>query len=121
MHRWFSLFLLIGALAGLFGQETAYAAASAAPMLDRSTAEMPMSADCAEMMGIGQQDRDVPCSGMSLDCVAKMGCAGPVALIPAAPTETADVLGLPAPTVSIVAPLSGRSQSPELHPPSVFG
>lgn len=121
MHRWFSLFLLIGALVGLFGQETAYAAASAAPMLDRSITEMPMSAECAEMMGIEQQDSDVPCGGMSLDCVAKMGCAGPVALIPASPTETADVLGLSAPTVSLVAPLFGCSHSPELHPPAVFG
>lgn len=121
MQRWFSLFLLIGALVGLFGQETAYAAASAAPMLDRSNAEMPMSADCAEMMGIEQQDRDVPCSGMSLDCVAKMGCAAPIVLIPAALAETGDVVGLSAPAVSLVAPLSGRSQSPELHPPAVFG
>lgn len=121
MQRWFSLFLLIGALVGLFGQETAYAAASAAPMLDRSTAEMPMSADCAEMMGIEQQDRDVACSDMSLDCVAKMGCAGPVALIPAVSTEAAEMLGLPVPAVSLVASMVGRSPIPELHPPAILG
>ena len=121
MQRWLSLFLLIGALAGLFGQETAYAAASAAPMLDRSDTEMPMSADCAEMMGVEQQDRDVPCSGMSLDCVAKMGCAAPAALIPAVSSDAGDMLALPAPTVALVAPMAGRSQSPELHPPAILG
>lgn len=120
MQRWVSMFLLIGALVGLFGQESAYAAAAAMPALNQSTVEMTMSADCAEMMGIDQQDRGEPCGGMSLDCIAKMGCAAPVALIPAAPADTDDMLDLTVPTVPLISPMAGRSQSPELHPPAIL-
>ena len=125
MRRWLSLFLLIGALAGLFGQEMAFAAASTAPMQNQAGEDVGMSADCAEMMGIEQPEpapeSGAPCTGMTFECIAKMGCAAPAALLPAALLNLAYRLWQPAPSVSFVTSMSGRTVSPELHPPAVLG
>lgn len=125
MHRLLALFLLIGALVGLFGQEMAFATASVAPMQNQSLADGSMSADCAEMMGIEQgepaPEPGAPCTGMTFECIAKMGCAAPAALLPATLLNPAYRLWQPAPSVSFVTSMSGRSVSPELHPPAVLG
>lgn len=125
MRRWLSLFLLIGALAGLFGQEMAFATASVTPMQDQSVADASMNADCAEMMGIEQgepaPEPGAPCTGMTFECIAKMGCATPAALLPAALLNVAYRLWQPAPSVSFVTSMSGRSVTPELHPPALLG
>ena len=127
MKRWFSLALLMGALLGLIGQEAAFArvlptAKAAQTVVVVQTGAGQMSADCAEMMKLAQQPQpDAPCQGMTPDCVAKMGCAVPVALIPpllgAAPTK----FRLLAPRQMPVARLIGREISPEPHPPADLG
>ena len=124
MKRWFSLLLLMGALLGLMGQEAAFARDMPVKMMtDQAVAAAQMSADCAEMMRLAKQNPqpDKPCEGMTPDCIAKMGCAVPVALIPsvlsAAPTEFL----LSTPRQMPVAPLVGRETSPEPHPPARLG
>ena len=128
MKRLLSMMLLVAAIIGLIGQEAAFArgmpveqAAQSAVAVQTSASQM--SADCAEMMGLAQQkpQPDKPCQGMTPDCVAKMGCAVAVALIPpflsAAPTEN----HLSAPLQMPVAVLVGRETSPEPHPPARLG
>lgn len=127
MKRWFSLLLLMGALLGLIGQEAAFArvlptAQAAQTIAAAQTDPGQMSADCAEMMKLAQQPQPgAPCQGMTPDCIAKMGCAVPVALIPpllgAAPTQ----FRLLAPRQTPVARLVGREISPEPHPPAALG
>ena len=123
MKRWFSFLLLMGALLGLMCQEAAFARAMPVEMADQTATAAEMSADCAEMMRLAKQNPqpDKPCEGMTPDCIAKMGCAVPVALIPsvlsAAPTEFL----LSTPRQMPVAPLVGRETSPEPHPPARLG
>lgn len=127
MKRWFSLALLMGALLGLIGQEAAFARVLPAAQAAQTSAVVQtdasqMSADCAGMMKLAQQPQpDAPCQGMTPDCVAKMGCAAPVALIPpllgAAPTK----FRLLVPGQMPVARLVGREISPEPHPPAALG
>jgi hypothetical protein len=77
VKRRISLLLLIGALLGLLAQEAAFASAPAMPMQDTAIAAPTMSAECAEMMGIDKSQDKEPCQGLTLDCIAKMGCAVP--------------------------------------------
>lgn len=121
VQRWFSLFLLIGALVGLFGQEMAFATSPAQPMHEQSSATSSMSAECAEMMDQDQQSPAGPCKGMSLECIAKMGCATPAALLPAVPANAGTKLWQPALIRTLATPMYGRSDSPELRPPSQLG
>lgn len=127
MKRWFSLALLFAALLGLIGQEAAFARAmpSAQPAQTVTAAQSDpgqMSVDCAEMMKLAQQPQPgAPCQGMTPDCVAKMGCAVPVAVVPpllgAMPTR----FRLLVPRQMPVARLVGREISPEPHPPAALG
>lgn len=128
MKRWLSLLLLMGAMLGLMGQEAAFARVMPVAKAEQTVAAAQtstdqMSAECAEMMGLAKQKRqpDKPCEGMTPDCIAKMGCAVPVALIPTLlrtdPTEFRPVT----PRQIAVAPLAGRETGPEPHPPARLG
>lgn len=128
MNRWFSLALLFAALLGLMGQEAAFARAMPSAQAGQVAAVAQtdldqMSPECAEMMRLAPQPPQpgAPCQGMTPDCVAKMGCAVPVALIPpllgAAPTQ----FRLLAPQQMPVVRLIGREISPEPHPPAALG
>ena len=127
MIRWFSLLLLFGAMLGLIGQEAAFARAMPSAQAGQAAAAQTdvdqMSPECAEMMRLAPQppQSDIPCQGMTPDCVAKMGCAVPVAVIPpllgAAPTR----YRLLAPCQMPVARLVGREIRPETHPPADLG
>lgn len=112
-----SLLLLIGALLGLLSQEAAFAAAPAMPMPDTVVASTAMSEECAEMMGVDTSKRDEPCKGLTLDCIAKMGCALPLVVVaPAAPLVIAGQR--PDPAVPLAATrLVGRTFGPEPEPP----
>lgn len=131
MKRWFSLALLIAALLGLVGQEAAFArampsaqAGQAAVVADAAQTDVDqMSPDCAEMMRLAPQPpkSDTPCQGMTPDCVAKMGCAVPVAVIPPLLGATPTRFRLLAPRQMTVARLVGREISPEIHPPADLG
>lgn len=121
MKRWLSLTLLLGALLGLLGQEAALACATP---VEQAAASAQMSADCAEMMGLAKpqpQPEKQPCQGMTPDCIAKMGCAVPVALLPPPFIDLAPQLGTAAPRQASVAPLAGRDTSPEPEPPAHLG
>lgn len=123
MKRWFSLLLLMGALLGLMGQEAAFARATPVEMVDQAASTAQMNADCAEMMGLAKQNPqpDKPCEGMTPDCIAKMGCAVPVALIPSMLSAHPTEFRLSTPRQMPVAPLVGRETSPEPHPPARLG
>ena len=75
----------------------------------------------AEMMGIDKSQDKGPCQGLTLDCIAKMGCALPPAVVsPAMPLEAkAHVTGLLDPLP--VRRLAGRTFGPEPDPPLSFG
>ena len=127
MKRWFSLLLLIGAILGLMGQEAAFARAMPSAQARQTAAAQTdvdqMSPDCAEMMRLVQPppQSDIPCQGMTPDCVAKMGCAVPVAVIPPLPGAAPTRYRLLAPCQMPVARLVGREISPETHPPASLG
>ncbi len=128
MKRWFSLLLLMGALLGLMGQEAAFARGIPVEQTAQSAAAVQtsaglMSADCAETMGLAKQkpQPDKPCQGMTPDCVAKMGCAVAVALIPPLLSAAATENHLSAPLQMPVAVLVGRETTPEPHPPARLG
>ncbi|HJS11516.1 hypothetical protein [Sphingopyxis sp.] len=117
MKRWLTLMLLAGALLGLFGQETAFAMARPIIEGQQPVAAPAMSAECAEMMGVDTSKPDQPCKGMTLDCIAKMGCAIPLAVVtPAAPLAVADYQRELADPLAVQR-LVGRSFGPEPEPP----
>lgn len=119
MKRSFSFLLLLGALLGLLAQEAAFA--SAMPMPDTAIAASAMRDECAEMMGIDTSQDKGPCQGLTLDCIAKMGCALPPAVVSAATpfAGEAHIQGLLDPLP--VRRLAGRTFGPEPDPPLVLG
>lgn len=123
MKRWFSLFMLFGALLGLFGQTSVFANAG---RLDRSIETVggpQMSPDCAEMMGLAKQKPkpEKPCHGMTPDCIAKMGCAAAAALVPGSAIDLAADAVTGVTTQTSVVRLVGRSLTPEPEPPTFLG
>ena len=119
VKRWFSFLLLFGALLGLLAQEAAYASAPA--MSETAIAAPAMSAECAEMMGIDTSQDGAPCEGLTLDCIAKMGCALPATIVsPSMPlVAAAPMQGLLDPLP--VQRLAGRTFGPEPDPPLFLG
>lgn len=70
------------ALAGLVGQSDARATAQSDSQLAAAMA------DCADMDGMAEHEPavpDRPCPDLTSSCMAKLGCAAPVAVLPAAP------------------------------------
>jgi hypothetical protein len=92
---------------------------------DTSISAPAMSDECAEMMGIDvskdkSQDKK-PCKGLTLDCIAKMGCALPLAIAtPAAILAASDHRAAPTDQLP-VSRLRGRSYGPEPDPPLFLG
>ena len=124
VRRWLRLLLLLGALLGLIGQGSAFARVMPVPNAPQSAAAQTMSADCAKMMGLARpqsRPEKQPCEGMTPDCVAKMGCAVPLALIPPAMIAPPIQLHQSSPPQSPVARLVGRNTSPEPEPPTRLG
>lgn len=124
MKRWLSLALLVAALLGLVGQEAAFARAVPVRLTEQTVAAHEMSAECAEMMGLTKpqpQPENQPCEGMTPDCIAKMGCAVPVALIPPAMIAPPIQLHASTPPPSAVVRLVGRNTGPEPDPPTILG
>ncbi len=121
MKRSFFMMMLFGALFGLFGQGAALVLAAPAQATEQATAVSGMSADCAEKMSLEPQQPDQPCTGLTLDCIAKMGCAVPLALVPPAsadlPGEYREGIPMPMPVTSLV----GHDLGPEPEPPARLG
>lgn len=122
VKRRFAFLLLLGALLGLLAQEAAFASAPAIPAQEMTVAVSAMSDECAEMMGVDASQDKAPCRGLTLDCIAKMGCALPP-LVTAAPAATLTaaphVRGLHDPLP--VRRLAGRTIGPEPEPPLTLG
>lgn len=123
VKRWLSLLLLVGALLGLLGQEAAFAHVMPVKIADQAAAAAPMSPECAEMMELVKQEQhpDRPCDGMTPDCIAKMGCAVPLAIIPPLAFAASRQFRAVAPPQMPVAPLIGRDTGPEPEPPARLG
>lgn len=114
MKGWLSLLLLFGALLGVFGQGVALASSPA--MQSAQAVSVAGEPDCKEMM---QQDPDgQPCKGITLDCIAAMGCVVPFTLTKEQPALATPVLQAVIPPTALIARLSGRVPSPEPEPPT---
>jgi hypothetical protein len=113
-----------GALIGLFGQAVAYASvptATPSPMTMSGMAMSGMSEDCMKMMAQQQQPEQKPCKGMTLACIAAMGCVVPMAVrndAPALAVRPADP-SLAFWTTTTV--LRGSDLAPEPEPPTLLG
>lgn len=123
MKRWLSLLLLLGALLGLLGQEPAFAHVMPVEKAEQTTTAAQMSPECAEMMGLAKQkpQSGKPCEGMTPDCIAKMGCGVPVALLPPLASDSAPEFRAMIPGLAPAAPLIGRNFGPEPEPPARLG
>jgi hypothetical protein len=123
VKRWLSLALLLGVLLGLLGQEAAFAHVMPVEKIEQTATAAQMNADCAEMMGLTKQapQPEKPCQGMTPDCIAKMGCAVPLALIPPLAFDLVQQFRAAAPLQTPVAPLVGRDTGPEPEPPARLG
>ncbi len=124
MKRALHLFLLLGALIGLLGQEAAFASAPPAmppQMTVAGMADSGMSEDCMKMMEQQQQPAQKPCKGMTLACIAAMGCVVPMAV-----RNDAPALAVPAANAAIAfwtntTVLHGSELTPEPEPPTLLG
>lgn len=123
MKRWFSLLILVGALLGLLGQEAAIARVIPVAKAEQTVAASQMSPECAEMMRLAKQkpQPEKPCQGMTPDCIAKMGCALPLALLPPLAPGVSQEFRVAIPPQMPVAPLVGRDIGPEPEPPTHLG
>lgn len=119
MSRLLRLFLLFGAVIGLLGQEAAFAAGPAIVAETSAVSQAPMSSDCAEMMKQQAPDES-PCKGLTLDCIAKMGCSATIALMPPA----AQPIQLALPTALVVpipvAVMASLTLLPDKQPPKLL-
>lgn len=121
VKRWLSFLLLFGAALGLLGQEAAFASAPAMPVTETAASAPAMSDECAEMMGIDKSGDGAPCKGLSLDCIAKMGCALPLAVATATVSlATTDHRAAPVDRLPVTR-LHGRNPGPEPDPPLFLG
>jgi len=121
---WLSILMLAGALLGLLGQEAVFARGMTAAKAEQvSATATQMSADCAQMLGLAKQEPqpEKSCQGMTPDCIAKMGCSVPLALIPPLAFDVVPQLSAVAPPQMTVAPLVGRDTGPEPEPPARLG
>lgn len=112
-----SLLLLLGALLGLFGQGMAYAAGPAlAPAVE--TNAMSSGMDCGGMASEHKAKPAQPCKGLTLACIAQMGCVVPMTFAdPARMTERSTPTQLAA-TWPRAPALVGLTFPPEPEPPS---
>ena len=113
-----SFALLLGALIGLFGQGIAYAAGpSMAPIVAADHA-MPDGTDCAGMDVANHSVPERPCRGLTLACIAQMGCVIPMTFEPEQPSAERVVDRRVAATWPPSPMLAGRETTPEPEPPS---
>lgn len=119
MKRVLQLLLLLGAMIGLVGQAAAYSSVSiavAAPM-----AVAGMNADCMQTMAQDQQPADKPCKGLTLDCIAAMGCIVPMVLRDAPTVPSSSVLHQTMQFWTTTTSLHGSNLKPEPEPPTILG
>ncbi len=112
MKRFFSFLLLFGAMIGLFGQEMAFASSVRMTKTSTHTEMMP---GCT--MPMAQPKPDKPCKGLTLECIAAMGCATPLAHADELATiEPVSIVRI-APVATATKRLTGLHVLPEPEPP----
>ncbi len=126
VKRWLSFVLLMGALLGLFAQQAAFASPPPMQKSEHGSISANMVDDCAVLMAPTVssdlvQQPDKPFQGLTVDCIGKMGCALPVALILPAMPVVPTMYRPGAPALVAVAPLDGRNLGPEPEPPATLG
>ena len=109
------LLLVVLMLFGLVGQTAVYAMAPlAAPAVSTIEVAAP-SDDCA---GMAMNDGDeMPCTGITLDCIARMGCVAPPVLVPAADLSSHEVAYTAAAYDTRLATFVGLTIPPDIFPP----
>ena len=113
MRRLLLLLFALGALIGLFGQEVAFASGAAWQPRVEKAASMPDPC----MNAMGKQPAKEPCKGVTLDCIAAMGCLVPLLSVDTPVLEPSALL---LEAVRVAAPvnrLTGREPPPERQPP----
>lgn len=111
----------------MFGQGIAYAtmpatapkATSGMAMAGQSMSGM--SEDCMKMMAEQQKPAQKPCKGMTLACIAAMGCVVPLVVrddSPALGVRDGDAVPAFWPTTTV---LRGGELTPEPEPPTLLG
>lgn len=122
MRHWLAVLFAFAALVGLSGQEAALAYAMPAVQAEHHLATAQMSSDCAEMVTSAKQAQpDKPCTSMTFDCIAKMGCVTTVALLPDRTLDGPPPSRAAAPYRQAIAQLLGHDTGPEPHPPANLG
>lgn len=119
VRRLLVLALVVGALVGLFGQQAAFASGPSWPLAAITSDEASddkAGADCMSAMQDEESDR--PCKGLTLDCIAAMGCVVPLTLsVGPLPVEKLALARQPSDRKA-AARLAGRTLAPEPEPPS---
>ena len=119
MKRALQLLLLLGAMVGLIGQAAAYA--SAPVVVSAPMAMAGMSADCMKAMAQEQQPAGKPYKGLTLDCIAAMGCVVPIVLRDAPPVPSSPDLHQAMAFWTTTTTLHGSDLKPEPEPPTFLG
>ncbi|MCW3847910.1 hypothetical protein OF829_11725 [Sphingomonas sp. LB-2] len=119
MPRALHFLLLLGALIGLFGAESAYALGPR--MAVAPAAVSGMDADCMEMMRKAPPSAPTPCKGMTLDCIAAMGCVVPVLVQDQAAAVAEPGMAMRQVFWPATSVLAGSDPPPEQHPPTQLG
>lgn len=109
------LLLVLLTLFGLVGQTAVYAMAPLAAPAVRTLEVAAPSDDCAGM-AVGDSD-EMPCNGMTLDCIAKMGCLTPPVVAPTAGLATHPVIYERVAYSALRETMAGVTVQPEIFPP----
>ena len=113
------LLFVFGAIIGLLGQEAAFAIGPSSATASTSTAMSAMSPECAEMMK-QQAPQKAPCKGLTLDCIAKMGCGISIAFGPSSVEPLEPAVGTVLLASIPVALMTSRTLLPDKQPPKLL-
>ena len=80
---------------------------------------MPSGIDCAGMMKAHKPASEHPCKGLTLACIAQMGCVVPMTVVESAPIVERAVVARLAVTRAAPIALPGLEIAPEPEPPAV--
>ena len=109
------LLLVVFALFGLVGQTAAYAMA---PLASQAVSNIELAAPSTDCAGMTVPAGDtMPCEGITLDCIAEMGCIAPPALAPSAELSSHAVIYQRVDYDARRATFAGLTISPEIFPP----
>jgi hypothetical protein len=118
LKRIFCFLMMTGALLGLFAQSAAVAVGPAYVATHSATGIATTTAmDCSKMAPSQHEDTNT-CKGLTLACIAHMGCGIPITLgDPPAQLVAPAITPMPA-TWHMIPDRAGRGVPPELRPPS---